>query len=135
MPAKRRTREAEEVEPVEEYEEDVGEDVGEDLGEDELGQDGYDETSARLNAMTAGEAGLRHISELTARQAEGVTLVKPQDDGWLVGVEVVEDRRIPSSGDVLALYEAELDGEGNLLSYRRLRRYRRGSGDLGEASR
>jgi hypothetical protein len=52
----------------------------------------------------------------------------------VVEVEVVEDRRIPSSGDILALYEAEMDMEGNLLAYRRIRRYRRGRGDYGEAS-
>ncbi|MEV5409912.1 gas vesicle protein GvpO [Thermopolyspora sp. NPDC052614] len=87
--------------------------------------------SRSLTAGAAGTAGLRHITELTGRELEGITLVKPQDDGWLVHVEVVEDRRIPSSGDVLALYEAELDADGGLLSYRRLRRYRRGSGDTG----
>ncbi|WP_283133146.1 gas vesicle protein GvpO [Rhizohabitans arisaemae] len=88
-----------------------------------------------LSAAAAGETGLRHIAELTAREVEGVTLVKPAEEGWLVDVEVVEDRHIPSSGDVLALYEAELDSEGDLLSYRRLRRYRRGSGDDGGATR
>ncbi|GII92872.1 gas vesicle protein GvpO [Sinosporangium siamense] len=82
-----------------------------------------------LTAAAAGGAGLRHIIELTNREAEGVTLVKPAEHGWVVDVEVVEDRRIPSSGDVLAIYEAELDEEGELVSYRRLRRYRRGSGD------
>ncbi|MBN6057514.1 gas vesicle protein [Nonomuraea sp. RK-328] len=100
---------------------------------DEAGDDYEEERSRRrgrrLSAATAGEAGLRHIAELTSREPEGVTLVKPSDGGWTVGVEVVEDRRIPSSGDILALYEAELDTEGDLLSYRRLRRYRRGSGD------
>ncbi|MFI7450807.1 gas vesicle protein [Nonomuraea sp. NPDC049714] len=85
-----------------------------------------------LSAATAGQAGLRHIAALTAREVEGVTRVKPEGDGWLVGVEVVEDRRIPSSGDILALYEAELDAAGDLLSYQRLRRYRRGSGGMGE---
>ncbi|MEU6717390.1 gas vesicle protein GvpO [Nonomuraea sp. NPDC046802] len=88
-----------------------------------------------LNAASAGEFGLRHIVDLTGRETEGVTLVKPKDDGWLVDVEVVEDRRIPSSGDILALYEAELDMEGELLSYRRLRRYRRGAGDSQEGPR
>ncbi|TDE34756.1 gas vesicle protein [Nonomuraea mesophila] len=85
-----------------------------------------------LSAGSAGATGQRHIVELTGRQSEGITLVKPEDDGWVVNVEVVEDRRIPSSGDVLALYQVELDGEGELRSYRRLRRYRRGSGDQGE---
>ncbi|GLW11959.1 hypothetical protein Misp01_70870 [Microtetraspora sp. NBRC 13810] len=81
-----------------------------------------------LSAATAGSTGLRLIRELTGRDPEGVTLVKPVEDGWVVDVEVVEDRRIPSSGDILALYEAELDMGGDLLSYRRISRYRRGSG-------
>ncbi|AWS40642.1 gas vesicle protein GvpO [Streptosporangium sp. 'caverna'] len=90
--------------------------------------------SRALSAMSAGEFGQRHIAALTGRQSEGVTQVQPAEDGWLVQVEVVEDRRVPSSGDILALYEAEMDMEGNLLSYRRLRRYRRGRGDSSEAS-
>ena len=94
-------------------------------------QEGAERPSRTLTAGAAGTSGLRHIAELTGREMEGITLVKPEGDGWLVHVEVVEDRRIPSSGDVLALYETELDAEGGLLSYRRLRRYRRGSGDTG----
>ncbi|MGW4794129.1 gas vesicle protein GvpO [Nonomuraea sp. NPDC004297] len=88
-----------------------------------------------LSAAKAGASGLRHIADLTGKPTEGVTFVKPADDGWLVNVEVIEDSRIPSSGDVLSLYEAELDSDGELLSYRRLRRYRRGSGDSNEGSR
>ncbi|MGV9770517.1 gas vesicle protein GvpO [Streptosporangium sp. NPDC003464] len=84
-----------------------------------------------LTAATAGRAGLRHIADLTGKAPEGVTFVQPQENGWRVGVEVVEDRRIPSSGDILALYEAEMDQEGDLLSYRRTRRYKRGRGDDG----
>jgi hypothetical protein len=47
-------------------------------------------------------------------------------------VDVVEDRRIPSSTDMLSTYEAEIDGDGELLSYRRVRRYPRGRGDNGD---
>ncbi|MEV0973125.1 gas vesicle protein GvpO [Microtetraspora glauca] len=85
-----------------------------------------------LTAATAGETGLRLISRLTAKETEAVTLVEPMGEGWVVHVEVVEDRRVPSSGDMLALYEAEMDGDGDLLSYRRVRRYRRGMIDDGE---
>ncbi|GAA0380689.1 hypothetical protein GCM10009530_34290 [Microbispora corallina] len=84
-----------------------------------------------LTATSAGRAGLRHIADLTAREPEAVTLVQPVENGWVVDVEVVEDHRIPSSSDIIALYEAQMDEEGNLLSYRRTRRYRRGAGDLG----
>ena len=88
----------------------------------------------RLSAARAARAGLRQIAELTGKKPEGVTGVAPADDGWLVGVEVVEDRRIPSSADILAIYEADVDSEGELASYRRVRRYSRGRGDGSEES-
>jgi hypothetical protein len=43
-------------------------------------------------------------------------------------VEVLEDRHIPSSTDVLATYEIETDMDGELISYRRDQRYSRGHG-------
>src|SRR5215471_20192333 len=82
-----------------------------------------------LTAAKAGQVALRQISELTGKQPESVTGVDPADDGWVVGIEVVEDRRIPSSTDILATYETELDMDGELVSYRRVRRYPRGRGD------
>jgi len=86
----------------------------------------------RLSAATAGRDGLRQIMELTGKDPESVTGVKRSQDGWLVTVEVIEDHRIPSSTDILATYEAELDGDGELLSYHRVRRYCRGRGDNGD---
>lgn len=85
-----------------------------------------------LSAADAAAAGLRQIIELTGKDSEGVTGVERGDDGWLVGVEVVEDRRVPSSADILATYEAEIDSEGDLTSYRRVRRYSRSKGDPSE---
>jgi Gas vesicle synthesis protein GvpO len=84
---------------------------------------------ADLSAAEAGQIGLRQIAELTGKELEGVTGVEPAEDGWVVGVEVVEDRRIPSSTDILATYEIEIGMDGELVSYRRLRRYTRGRGD------
>ena len=87
------------------------------------------------SSMTAGEAAkaaLREIATLTAKQPEGVTEVERTEDGWTVGVELVEDQRIPSSSDILAIYETTIDADGELLSYRRVRRYARGRGDTEE---
>jgi hypothetical protein len=84
--------------------------------------------SANLTANEAAKEGLRQISELTGKRPEGVTGLERTDDGWVVGIEVVEDRRIPSSSDILATYEAEFGAEGDLVSYRRLQRYSRGHG-------
>jgi Gas vesicle synthesis protein GvpO len=89
-----------------------------------------------MPAQDAARAGLVQVADLTGREPQGVVSLEPAgDDGWLVGVEVVEDRRIPSSTDVLALYEAQIDVEGNLLAINRKRRYPRGKSDIGEVGR
>lgn len=102
--------------------------------DDELADSTDDEFADRdagLTAAQAARAALRQIAELTGKQAEGVTGVEPAEDGWVVGIEVLEDQRIPSSSDILAAYETALDLDGELLSYRRVRRYPRGRMDQG----
>jgi len=121
-------------------EDELAEDPGDEFADEDSGQaSGNDGRGARrrsrrgrgdgLTAAKAGQAALRQIAELTGKESEGVTGVEPADEGWVVGVEVVEDRRIPSSTDILATYETELDMDGELVSYRRVRRYPRGRGD------
>jgi len=127
--------------PVEEdgpYDEDEDADEFENEDEFEDRDERRDERAAEprrrraaLNAVSAGRLGMRYIADLTSKETEGVTSVAPVEDGWLVEVEVVEDRRIPSTGDMLSVYECQLDDEGNLMSYRRARTYRRGTGAYG----
>ena len=85
-----------------------------------------------MTAAAAAQAALRQIAQLTAKRPEGVTGVERTDEGWTVGIELVEDQRIPSSADILAIYETTIDADGELLSYRRVRRYARGRGDIEE---
>jgi hypothetical protein len=88
-------------------------------------EQGHDEPE--VSAEEAATAAIGVIGDLTGKNPIGVTAVRPTDEGWLVDVEVVEENRIPSSADVLALYEVELDLDAMLLSYRRTERYPRGS--------
>jgi hypothetical protein len=90
-----------------------------------------EEDQPRLTAAKAGRYGLRHIAELTGKDPEGITGVEPTEDGWLVTIEVIEDRRIPSSSDILSAYETEIGPDGELVAYRRVRRYARGRADDG----
>jgi hypothetical protein len=82
-----------------------------------------------LSAEKAAQKAVEHVVDLTGRDSEGVIGLERTDDGWRVGVEVVESRRIPDTSDILAVYETELDARGNLLSYRRTTRYYRGRFD------
>nr|WP_028661665.1 gas vesicle protein GvpO [Saccharomonospora saliphila] len=79
-----------------------------------------------LGAAEAAEVAVEHLVRLTRREVLGVTSVRPTDDGWSAEIEVVEETRVPSTANVLGLYEVELDMVGELLSYRRTRRYARG---------
>src|SRR6185437_14991821 len=82
-----------------------------------------------IRASDAVRLAPEFFSEVTHRRPEQTTAIEPTDGGgWIVEVEVVEDRRIPPSADMLALYEIELDGDGEPLGYQRTHRYMRGRG-------
>ena len=76
--------------------------------------------------------GKERLSEITGLDAESVTSLERVDDGtWKVTVELLELSRVPETDDMLGSYEVELDETGELLGYRRLRRYTRVHGGVG----
>ncbi len=66
------------------------------------------------------------MAMLTGLQPDTISKLIKDGNTWLIAIEMIELKRIPSSGDVLATYEAMFDNEGNLLSYQRTQRYQRG---------
>lgn len=84
------------------------------------------EVRRRRDAARIAGLAADYVTEMTGKEPEGITsLERTGDGGWLVGVEVVETRRIPDSTDILAVYTAELDADGELVAYRRVQRYSR----------
>ncbi|MFD9220555.1 gas vesicle protein [Streptomyces sp. NPDC060064] len=91
-------------------------------------------TSGRRASSTrgpeqAGRDACQRLEGLISHPVEGVSAVRRTDDGWCVVVDVLEVARIPDTTSLLASYEVQLDQGGELLEYRRVRRYRRGSAD------
>lgn len=84
-----------------------------------------------LRGMT--EQARSILEELSGAEVEVVSAIDRTRDGWRVALEAVEVRRIPDSTDVLATYELELDDDGDLVRYQRLRRYARAQSDHGAA--
>jgi hypothetical protein len=78
------------------------------------------------DGMRAARLAAEHVLALTGRCPENVVLVAREDDGWQVGVEVMELRRIPDTTDILAIYEVTLDSNGDLVRCERGQRYHRG---------
>ena len=120
------------IDEPEDDDEPVDMDELEDADEPEDARNGQRRGRSSMTAGEAAKAALREIGQLTAKQPEGITGVEHSEDGWTVGIELVEDQRIPSSADILATYEATIDTDGNLVSYRRIRRYARGRADTEE---
>ncbi|WP_299531598.1 gas vesicle protein [uncultured Streptomyces sp.] len=77
----------------------------------------------------AARSASQSLEGLIGHPAEGVSAVRRADDGWCVVVDVLEVPRIPDTTSLLASYEVQLDKDGELLEYRRVRRYRRGAAD------
>jgi Gas vesicle synthesis protein GvpO len=82
----------------------------------------------RPSIVRVAERVRRELVEITGLQSEGVTSLERYDDGkWRVTVEMLEFSRIPETDDVLGTYEASVTPNGELLGYRRVRRYPRSS--------
>jgi hypothetical protein len=80
-----------------------------------------------LTARDAVALVREYVTEMTEGEPVRMTSATPTEEGgWIVEVETVEDRRIPSSADILAIYEVEIDSDGEMLAYQRTRRYMRG---------
>ncbi|MFE4055999.1 gas vesicle protein GvpO [Streptomyces sp. NPDC059096] len=80
-------------------------------------------------AARAAHAARDQLGHLISHRTEGVSGVRRTDDGWRVLVDVLELARIPDTTSLLASYEVLIDRDGELLEYRRVRRFRRGAAD------
>ncbi|MGW7075073.1 gas vesicle protein GvpO [Streptomyces sp. NPDC054866] len=69
------------------------------------------------------------LAELTGMAAESVSSFEQTEDGWTLEIEVLELTRVPDTMSLLASYQVECDPQGELLGYRRIRRYERGRAD------
>ncbi|WP_328345554.1 gas vesicle protein [Streptomyces violaceus] len=69
------------------------------------------------------------LAELTGMSAESVSSFEQTEEGWALEVEVLELERVPDTMSLMASYQVELDSQGQLTGYRRVRRYERGRSD------
>ena len=83
----------------------------------------------RGGARAVAEQAKRELGELMGKEPESVSSLERDDDGWRVTLEFLELERVPNTSDVLASYEAMIDEDGELVEYRRVRRYVRSQSD------
>ncbi len=59
------------------------------------------------------------LTKLTGLKASSVIKAGKNDNEWRISIEMIEKKSIPDQMDILAIYEAHLDEEGNLLDFER----------------
>jgi hypothetical protein len=104
-----------------------------DDGSDSEAETEHAERPARNRSAPVGtviRTATEQLAQLLDQPAEAVSSCERQENGdWRLTVEVVELRRVPDTMSLLASYEVQADPEGQLLGYRRARRYERGRAD------
>jgi hypothetical protein len=96
--------------------------------EDSGGPDGkrIRRSRQRMPGAELAQRARNQLAEITGLKPEGVTSLERQDDGtWIVTIELLELSRVPETDDMIGSYETEFDESGELLGYRRVRRYPR----------
>jgi hypothetical protein len=87
-------------------------------------------TRKKLKPVEVVQKAREQFEELLGQQAESASGFSADgNSGWVVNLEVVELERIPQSTSLLASYEVKLDSDGDLVEYKRLRRYSRNQSD------
>ncbi|MGV9555531.1 gas vesicle protein GvpO [Streptomyces sp. NPDC003401] len=92
-------------------------------------------TDNRPRPMEVLREARAQLAELTGMTPESVSSFSQTEDGWSLEVEVLELERVPDTMSLMASYEVELDPEGQLTGYRRVRRYERGRSDARSGGR
>jgi hypothetical protein len=88
-------------------------------------------SNGRRSALELTQLAKESVEALTGFPPESVSGLEHEDDKWRVEVDVLELERVPSTTDVIATYVVELDERGELLGYRRARRFVRGAAEEG----
>ncbi|MFF5104252.1 gas vesicle protein [Streptomyces sp. NPDC000134] len=90
---------------------------------------GNTRANRRPSAMEVLRQARDQLAELTGMVAESVSSFEQTEDGWALEVEVLELERVPDTMSLMGSYQVELDHQGQLTGYRRVRRYERGRAD------
>lgn len=92
-----------------------------------VGQQRRPPRKARLTDIS--RQAIQDFAELSGLTPESITGAKPTDDGWSLLVDVAELERVPATSTVMATYRVDVDREGHVVSYERLRRFSRNATD------
>lgn len=65
------------------------------------------------------------LHELTGLEVSSTLGATKENGQWQVALEVVEKHSIPDGMDILAMYQTQVDAEGNILEFKRTKMRKR----------
>ncbi len=81
--------------------------------------------AAPLSMMRAMEMARSHMAGISPQPIDGIASAERAGTGWTMVVEVVESPARMGDNDLLAAFQLDIGGDGDLAGFRRLRRYHR----------
>lgn len=65
------------------------------------------------------ELAKKKLSSILGKKIYGISAMTPESEGWSVEIEAVEEEHLASAYDIIGVYEAHFDKEGDLLKWNR----------------
>ncbi|MBU1340500.1 MAG: gas vesicle protein [Proteobacteria bacterium] len=65
------------------------------------------------------------LGTILGLELESTISAQPDGDGWRITLEALEKKSIPDSMDILGIFEVNLDADGNISEFNRVRMRKR----------
>lgn len=85
---------------------------------------------AKLNIQELQKKVIPAIKGLLNKEPESISSIEKTKEGWILQCELLEKKSVPEIFDLLKIFEFMLDNNGNILSFKQIKKIRRG--ELGE---
>lgn len=79
-----------------------------------------------MNIIDVQKKVFPKIKELLKKEPESVSFLEKTNEGWTLQCELLEKKSVPEIFDLLKVFEFKLDKDGQINSFKQLRKIRRG---------
>ncbi len=78
-----------------------------------------------LKFVAAIKKARSELAAIIGLELESTISAHPEGDGWRVTLEAVEKKSIPDGMDILGIFEVNLDADGDISEFNRVRMRKR----------
>ncbi len=79
-----------------------------------------------MNVMEVQKKVIPLIKELLKKEPESISLVEKSNEGWTLHCDILEKKSVPETYDLLKIFEFKLNNQADIVSFKQLKKVRRG---------